>query len=421
MDREKAVLVGLHLETIREERFTSSLSELNHLAETAGLDVVDEVTQKRRHPDQAYYIGRGKTEVVREQLEHHGATLLLIDSELSPVQLRNLENVLQVDILDRTALILDIFARRAQSREGKLQVELARLEYQLPRLTGRGFSMSRQAGGIGARGAGEQKLELDRRYIRRRIHELKKQIRQLEKTRSLHRERRNKTGVPTVSLVGYTNAGKSTLFNTLYYQYGQKSADEQSQTEDQLFKTLDITTRAVWIDQQQRILISDTVGFIQNLPHKLVDAFKGTLEEAVRADLILHVVDASHPQWEQQTETVEEVLHQLDVGDRPCVTVYNKVDRLASFSETPPDAIAVSGRYKRGIDELVNEIKKRVQPEKKVVRLFLPYAEASLYYRLSAEGDVIHREEGEYGWDLKVMLPEKRYGQWKETLSPYCI
>lgn len=318
--RERAILVGLQLQNMTDHLFHSSLQELENLTDTAGADVVARMTQKRMRPDNVTYVGKGKVEELRAAIEELEADLVIFDGELSPIQQRNLENILDIKIIDRTTLIIDIFAMRAKSREGILQVELARLSYKLPRLTGRGQELSRQGGGIGSRGAGEQKLELDRRHIRRRIEEIQRHLDEVRRTRELHRAQRKKAGIPIVSLVGYTNAGKSTLFNTMF-SYMNENEEEQVEAENKLFKTLDTTTRKMVLDNGWEWLLSDTVGFIQNLPHKLVKAFHSTLEEAIQADLLLHVIDSSSSEREEQISTVEGVLKELGAMNRPMLRV----------------------------------------------------------------------------------------------------
>src|SRR3954469_6582429 len=304
---ESAILVG-----------TDSLDELRELATSAGARVIDEVIQHRDRPDPATYIGQGKVEQVREQILIEGVDVVIFDDELSPSQARNLEEALDTKVVDRTALILDIFGRRARTKEGKLQVELAQLEYRLTRLAGHRDYLSRLGGGIGTRGPGETKLEMDRRQIRHRIATLKRDIEQIRKHRQLHRERRRRDQLPLVSLVGYTNAGKSTLFGAL--------SKEETLVSRRLFSTLDTLIRRIQLGRNFPVLISDTVGFIRNLPHQLVSAFRATLEEVVEADLILHVIDVSDRDWEQKREVVLNVLKDIGAGNHPMLTVFNKID-----------------------------------------------------------------------------------------------
>src|SRR5215471_11755370 len=318
---ENAILVGSH-----------TLDELRELAVSAGARIIDEVIQRRDRPDPATYIGKGKVEELREEVLVEGVDVVIFDEDLSPSQAKNLEEALDTKVVDRTGVILDIFARRARTKEGQLQVELAQLEYRLTRLTGHRDYLSRLGGGIGTRGPGETKLEMDRRQIRHRISTLKREIEQIRKHRQLHRERRRRDQLPLVSLVGYTNAGKSTLFRAL--------SKENTLVSKRLFSTLDTLIRRIQLGQNFPILISDTVGFIRKLPHQLVTAFRATLEEVVEADLILHVIDISDPAYEQKREVVLKVLEEIGAGNHPMLTVYNKIDLV-------PDLASPSGRGRR--------------------------------------------------------------------------
>ena len=306
---ENAILVGAH-----------ALDELRELAASAGARIIDEVIQRRDRPDPATFIGKGKVEELREEALLEGVNLVIFDDELSPSQARNLEAALDTKVVDRTGLILDIFASRARTKEGKLQVELAQLEYRLTRLTGHRDYLSRLGGGIGTRGPGETKLEMDRRQIRHRISTLKRDIGQMRKHRQLHRERRRRDQLPFVSLAGYTNAGKSTLFRAL--------TKEDALVSSRLFSTLDTLIRRIQLGKSFPILISDTVGFIRKLPHQLVSAFRATLEEVVEADLILHVIDVSDPDRDEKQQVVLDVLRDIGAGDHTILTVYNKADLL---------------------------------------------------------------------------------------------
>ena len=334
---------------------THALDELRELATSAGARVIDEVIQRRDRPDSATYIGRGKVEEIREQVVLEGVDVVIFDEELSPSQTKNLEAVLEAKVVDRTGLILDIFARRARTKEGKLQVELAQLTYRLSRLAGYSAYLSRLGGGIGTRGPGETKLEMDRRQIRHRISTLKKDIEQIRKHRQLHRERRRRDQLPMVSLVGYTNAGKSTLFGAL--------SKEGTLVSHRLFSTLDTLIRRIQLGSGFPILISDTVGFIRKLPHHLVSAFRATLEEVAEADLILHVIDASDPDREEKQLVVLDVLKEIGAGHRPLLTIYNKADLLDKNSNMPvaaelmpADALIVSALTGDGLDRLVEQI-----------------------------------------------------------------
>ncbi|MCY8529683.1 GTPase HflX [Bacillus licheniformis] len=328
--KEKAILVGCQLPHVSDERFSYSMEELAALTKTADGTVVSTVTQKRNRVDAAKYIGKGKVDELAVLCEELSPDVLIFNDELSPSQLKALVTTLDVKIIDRTQLILDIFAKRARTREGKLQIELAQLQYALPRLSGQGINLSRQGGGIGTRGPGETKLETDRRHIRNRIHEINVQLSTVIRHRSRYRERRKKNGVLQIALVGYTNAGKSTWFNRL--------TDADSYEENLLFATLDPMTRKMTLPSGYSVLLSDTVGFIQDLPTTLIAAFRSTLEEVKEADLILHMIDSSHEDYEGHEATVKRLLEELEADDIPVLTVYNKRDRKR------PDFIPSSGR-----------------------------------------------------------------------------
>lgn len=354
--KEKAVLVGIKTNGMLSSDFEADMEELQGLAEAAGKEVVATMVQSKSRPESATYIGRGKLEELTHLVEELEADLVIFDNELSPVQLRNIEETLKVNIVDRTMLILDIFAERARSKEGILQVELARLEYQLPRLTGRGRELSRIGGSVGAgvRGAGEQKLELDRRHIRKRIKDIKNQMEKVEKTRDLHRKQRIRAGYKVVSLVGYTNAGKSSLFNALC-EIAHPSGVKQVAAENMLFQTLDTTTRKIKLSPHNEILLSDTVGFIKNLPHHLVAAFKSTLEEAVEADLLINVVDAADPYYQDKMMTVYQVLQELGAEEGKIITVFNKSDLLEQLPEDRKH-LYISASTGMGLRELLRKI-----------------------------------------------------------------
>ena len=337
---------------------------MRELAASAGARIIGEVIQHRDRPDPATFIGKGKVEELREEVLVEGVDVVIFDDELSPSQAKNLEEALDTKVVDRTGLILDIFARRARTKEGKLQVELAQLEYRLTRLAGYREYLSRLGGGIGTRGPGETKLEMDRRQVRHRISTLKRDIEQIRKHRQLHRERRRREQLPLVSLVGYTNAGKSTLFRAL--------SKENTLVSSRLFSTLDTLIRRIQLRQNLPILVSDTVGFIRKLPHQLVSAFRATLEEVVEADLILHILDASDPDREEKHEVVLKVLEQIGAANHPMLTVFNKIDLVPDLVPSPSgrgegedfasDAIFVSAVTGAGLDHLVDAIFHEVGP-----------------------------------------------------------
>ncbi len=380
-----------------EMAWEESLAELEELADTAGARVVDVLTQRREQPDPRTYLGKGKAEELKTVVEVAEATLVIFDGELSPSQQRNLEKVLEVQVLDRTGLILDIFAQRANTAEGKLQVELAQLEYLLPRLTNMWSHLSRIRGGIGLRGPGETQLEVDRRRVRERIGVLKHKVEDLRQWRSAQRSQRAQAQIPLISLVGYTNAGKSTLLNAL--------AQADIFVEDKLFATLDPTTRDVHFPNGTRALVSDTVGFIRNLPTQLVTAFRATLEEVLSADILVHVVDASNQAWVEQEDTVNQVLNELGAADKPTVIAFNKMDRvddpvvLHHLAHRYPHVVFLAAREARGIAELEEVLLTVFRSSWQDIALLLPLSAGDLVAELHARGEVTeedYRENGVY-------------------------
>lgn len=382
IEPEKAVLVAVDT---GEYDVDSSLAELEELAKTAGAQVVCQMAQKREAPDTATYIGKGKIEELSDFCINEKTDLIIVDGELSPSQQKNIETVTDTRVIDRTTLILDIFAQRALSGEGKLQVELAQLKYALPRLSGKGASMSRLGGGIGTRGPGETKLETDRRHIRRRISSLTEDLKALEERRTLHRERRKKDGVVTVALVGYTNAGKSTLMNTL--------TNAGVLAENKLFATLDPTARALTLPDGSSVLLIDTVGFIRRLPHKLVEAFKSTLDEAVNANVILNICDASSDECNEHFRVTNELLEELGCGDKPIITVLNKSDLVNDVAiPFTSKTVRVSAKTGEGLDELLEAIATALPPTRKRVKILLPFSLGGAGAELRKTG-VVHSEE----------------------------
>lgn len=404
--KERAVLVGLscHGFSPEEDSDAETMDELEALLETAGGESVGRALQSRPAPDARTFIGEGKVEEIRLLAEAQEASLLVFDNDLSPSQMRTLEEITGRTVLDRSGLILDIFAQRARTGEGKLQVELAQYQYILPRLSGLGKSMSRLGGGIGTRGPGETKLESDRRHIRGRIASLKRDLEQVRQVRAVQRRQREKTELPMVAIVGYTNAGKSTLLNTL--------TGAGIEANDRLFDTLDPTTRKKRISDTQEILLSDTVGFIRKLPHHLVSAFKATLEELSYADLLLHVVDLSDPHWREQAATVERVIAQLGAQGIPCIMVYNKADRcdpgVLQFTER--EGVRISAKTGEGTDRLLEAIEKALGRGKHRVRLMIPYSEGALLDMLHREAQVLGMEYAESGTLVEAVVDDKAFG-----------
>lgn len=401
---ERAILIGM--EWGRNDSLWTvddSLEELKQLADTAGATVIKKFIQKRPKPDPAFFIGRGKVQELALYAQQENIDLCIFDDELSPAQQRNIESVMGIRILDRTALILDIFAQRARTNEGKLQVELAQLQYTLPRIMGKGLMLSRLGGGIGTRGPGETKLEVDRRRIRDRIAFIKDQIEKVKAVRSLHRSKRKKNNVFEVSLVGYTNAGKSTLLNTL--------TNSDIYAKDQLFATLDPTTRQLTLPNKQEIIITDTVGFIQRLPHQLIAAFRSTLEVVTEADLLVHVIDVSHELYKEQAAAVHEVLKEIGAESKPVITVYNKIDKLPPDSKLADrlaleeDTVCISAAKKLNLETLQQMIESHLKSKAVEVTLCIPYAETAKAAQLHETANVLEQEYTENGAVMKVILP----------------
>lgn len=387
---EKAVLIAVDT---GEYDCDISLDELEELAETAGAEVVGRMSQKRDKPDSGTFLGSGRLEELGDFCKNNEVDLVIADSELAPAQLRNIEKATDVRVIDRTTLILDIFAERARSNEGKLQVELAQLRYSLPRLMGQGTKLSRLGGGIGTRGPGETKLESDRRHIRRRIKALEDEFDALEKRRSLARARREKDGVETVVIVGYTNAGKSTLMNTL--------TEAGVLAQDKLFATLDPTSRALALPDGRRVMLIDTVGFIRRLPHHLVEAFKSTLEEAVCAKVILNVCDASDPECAEHLKVTNDLLEELGCSGKPIIPVFNKCD-LPQADEAAmrlPGAVNISALEGKGLDELLDAVAKALPPTRAKAKLLIPYSDGAAAATLRKDGVITaedYRADGLY-------------------------
>ncbi len=405
---EKTILAGLDAGVFsREERATEeSLKELEALLETAGGVCVGRLLQVRPAPDPYSFLGEGKAEELAAAVEEAGATMVVFDNELSPAQIKNLEKITGVTVLDRSALILDIFAQRAKTREGRLQVELAQYQYLLPRLSGMGASLSRQGGGIGTRGPGETRLEADRRHIRARISRLKKELEEVRRVRGVQRQRRQKNAVPVVALIGYTNAGKSTLLNAL--------TGAGIPANNRLFDTLDTTTRRLAVSDTLEVLVSDTVGFIAKLPHHLVEAFQATLEELEYADLLLHVIDAADPRREEHMQVVEALAEKLARPGVPMIEVYNKAD-LVDKSDLPTgeNRVALSAAQGQGLEALKKLLEKKL--DKGVVRasILLPYSQAGELDRLHREARVLQVEYLEEGVQVDAALSRELAGRYR--------
>ena len=415
---ERAIIVGMEYgggASIIGWSAEDSLEELKQLADTAGAEVVARFLQKRPKPDPAFFIGRGKVQELALYVQQENVDLCIFDDELSPAQQRNIEQAMGVRVLDRTALILDIFAQRAHTNEGKLQVELAQLQYTLPRIMGKGLSLSRLGGGIGTRGPGETKLEVDRRRIRDRIAYIKGCISKVKNVRTLQRSGRAKASVPTVSLVGYTNAGKSTLLNTL--------TNSDIYAQDQLFATLDPTTRQLELPNKQQAILTDTVGFIQRLPHQLVAAFQSTLEEVVEADVLLHVIDVSHELYKEQANAVYHVLEELGAKDKTIITVYNKIDKLPEGSALAErlakeeNSICISAKARLNLDGLLTLIAENLKLKSVEESFLVPYSDSAAVSRLHEAGTVLEQEYLAEGTLLKVRMEAEQVQEFEKYLS----
>lgn len=407
---EKAVLVGLNADCFKPEETATyeTLDELEALLETAGGVCAAKVLQNRHTPDPHSFIGEGKAQEVRELLKTTEANLVIFDNDLSPSQIRALEDLTETTVLDRSALILDIFAQRAKTAEGRLQVELAQYQYLLPKLSGMGRSMSRLGGGIGTRGPGETKLETDRRHIRERINRLQEELEEVRKVRAVQRQRRIKNSVPVVALVGYTNAGKSTLLNQL--------TGAGIPANNRLFDTLDTTTRRLKVSDHLEVLLSDTVGFIAKLPHHLIEAFQATLEELQYADLLLHVIDASDPEREAHIEVADKLIAKLAKPDVPVIRCYNKVDLLEDISDYPVGSTSVPmcARNGVGMDELLTRIEETLLGTMHHVTLLLPYAQGGVLEVLHDQAQVLRADYTPEGIEVETICSEELYGRYRK-------
>lgn len=411
-DEYRAVLVGLQ----RDEDISYSMEELKGLAEAAGVEVLGQMIQNLERPNTATLIGKGKVEELAEMVKNMEADTVIFNDELTGMQLRNLEDAVGVRVIDRTILILDIFADRASSREGKLQVELAQLQYRMPRLTGFGKSLSRLGGGIGTRGPGEKKLETDRRHIEKRMYDIKSELAQIKNTRGVQRAKREKGEIPVVALVGYTNSGKSALMNRLLTitEKEEKTVFEKNM----LFATLDTQQRSVTLDTNHQFILVDTVGFVSRLPHSLVNAFKATLEEVAYADLLVHVVDASYENHDFHIEVTNKVLEEIGAGGKEKIMAFNKIDLVEEPSSVIPvpgtDNICISAKYDRNIDELIELIKSKIFKDMVRVQLLVPYTRGDISSYLCEKARVFGMEYKDNGTWFDAELKAADYQRLKE-------
>lgn len=412
--KEKFILAGVHTgkRGYINDTTEKSIEELDELVKTAGGETIATLVQNRAEIENATYLGEGKLDELKLAVDNMGADAVVFDDELSPVQLRNITDVLGCKVLDRSMLILDIFAMRAKSGEGKLQVELAQLFYRLPRLRGFGAEMSRTGAGIGTRGPGETRLETDRRHIKRRISALEAELEEMKKHRGLIRRRRKKDGVITAAIVGYTNAGKSTLLNTL--------TNAGILAEDKLFATLDPTSRSITLNDNRKILLVDTVGFIRKLPHHLIDAFKSTLEEAAVADFLIHVVDISDDDAENRIQVVEKVLSDIGAGAKPVVGVFNKCDKRPEITSAPrlyDENVLISAKNKINIDEFIKAVENTAPGRKREVTACIPYSMGAVVSEIHSSQKVISEEYTDKGTLMKMLVDSKMY----ERIQKYCL
>lgn len=415
-DEYRAILVGLQRE--RQEDISYSMAELKGLAEAANVEVLGQMVQNLERPNTATLIGKGKVEELTQLVQNMEADTVIFNDELTGMQLRNLEDAVGVRVIDRTILILDIFAARASSREGKLQVELAQLQYRMPRLTGFGKALSRLGGGIGTRGPGEKKLETDRRHIEKRMLDIKAELEQIKNTRSVQRARREKNQVPVVALVGYTNSGKSALMNRILAKT-EKNEEERKVVfeKNMLFATLDVQQRSVVLDSNHQFILIDTVGFVSKLPHSLVNAFKATLEEVTYADLLIHVVDASYENHDFHIDVTDQVLSEIGAGNKDKILAFNKIDLVDSAVVVPrpgTENLFISAREDINVDRLLDMIRSKIFSDEVSANLLIPYSRGDLSSYLCEKAEVSVMDYRENGTYFEVRLKEADYQRLKE-------
>ncbi|WP_035161855.1 GTPase HflX [Caloranaerobacter azorensis] len=416
---ERVLLVGVDLQKKSQISIESSMKELEELVKAAGGIPISSIVQKRNKIDSSYFIGKGKVEEIRLYCDELDIDTVVFNDELSGMQIRNIENIVERKIIDRTTLILDIFANRATTKEGKLQVELAQLKYRLPRLVGLGKSLSRTGAGIGTRGPGEKKLEIDRRHILRRISEIERQLQEVKKVREVKRKCRDKSSLPIVALIGYTNAGKSTLLNTILNICGEDFENKEVFAYDMLFATLETTLRKAKLPNGHDFLITDTVGFVSKLPTHLIEAFKGTLEEIKYADLLLHVVDCTNKDLDIQIKTTLDVIKDLKVSDKPIITVFNKVDKIREedliYNISGPK-LFISAKEGKNIDKLLSMIQEYFSKKYHKVSLLIPYSDLDImskFFNTSKVEEYIYQENGVL---IKTVLDEINYNKYSKYL-----
>lgn len=412
---EKAILVGL--DTGLDKNFNNSIEELKNLATACNIEVLDVLTQKAEAPTANYYIGKGKVEELKQNIQTHDANVVIFDDELSPSHIRNLEKALDIKVIDRTILILDIFARRAKTKEAMLQVELAQSMYLLPRVIGMYQSLSRQKSGTGSKGPGEQQLELDRRILRNNISKLKHELKDIVSVRRTQREKRKKSNARIVSLMGYTNSGKSTLMNSML-TYSINNPEKYVFEKDMLFATLETQTRSITLKNNHSFLTTDTVGFISKLPHHLIEAFKSTLEEISESSLILHVVDFSNPYYEDQIKVVNQVLADMDIKDIPILYVFNKIDKCSDLpivNYSP--AVYISALNQTYLDRLLQTVDQMIYPDIHHVKMLIPYEEGKIFNFLKENANVFSNEYTNEGIEVDLELNDVLYHKYEAYIK----